>query len=169
MNRTCSIITIVLTLLAPLYLEALVSSVTFLGSFSNMQFTEEHAYGSTIELWQEGSEIFGLFMNSQGLAGDAPTGLLQAVRHDPKTGEITFKAKLTMGSHYCEVHKEAPSQDVFTFKGVLKGNKITGTLSAKNDLHPEAPPKREKVVLKRLLEDNPAEVFKIRTRSDMRI
>ncbi len=74
--------------------------VTFVGSFSNMRYTEEHQYGDEIDLWRSGNQIFGHFLHSAGLAGDTPTGLIEDVKYDPKNGNLSFKAKLTMGQHY---------------------------------------------------------------------
>jgi len=47
--------------------------MTFNGSFTNMKFDNEHAYGSEVELWKDANDIFGLFLHSEGLAGDTPT------------------------------------------------------------------------------------------------
>jgi hypothetical protein len=44
-----------------------------LGAFSNMRFTEEHAYGYRVDLWWAGPCRFGLFEASEGLSGDTPT------------------------------------------------------------------------------------------------
>src|SRR5713226_2534894 len=71
--------------------------VYYVATFSNMEFTEEHAYGSQLELWKLGSEFIGLFMYSEGLAGDTPTGLLENVRYNPRSKSLTFDAKLTTG------------------------------------------------------------------------
>jgi hypothetical protein len=102
--------------------------VIFVGSFSNMRFTEEHQYGDKIELWRAGNRIFGHFLHSAGLAGDTPIGLLENVKYDPKSGKLSFKAKLTIGQHYCKVHTDVPSHDIFEFKGNLRKDTITGQL-----------------------------------------
>ena len=52
------------------------------GTFSDMRYTKEHAYGQTVSLWRSGDCVFGIFAWSGGLAGDTPIGELQAVRHD---------------------------------------------------------------------------------------
>src|ERR1700719_513521 len=71
--------------------------ITFVGEFSNMRYTEEHAYGYSVQLWREGSAVFGLLLASEGLAGDTPAGLLEDLKYDPRAGKLSFQAKLTMG------------------------------------------------------------------------
>ncbi len=51
-----------------------VQSAKKLGVFSNMRSTAEHQYDYKVELWQEGDRVFGLFLASEGLIGDTPTG-----------------------------------------------------------------------------------------------
>jgi len=123
--------------------------MTFIGSFTNMKFDNEHAYGSEVELWKDANDIFGLFLHSEGLAGDTPTGRLDNLSFDPKTKSLSFVSKLTIGSHGCRIHHEIPSQDLFQFRGMLKGNTLTGTLRRSDGLHPEKKPIEEKVVLKK--------------------
>ena len=52
-----------------------------IGRFSDIRYTEEHAYGHAVTLWRGGDCVFGLFENSEGPAGDTPTGLLKDTRH----------------------------------------------------------------------------------------
>ncbi|HEV7365229.1 MAG TPA: hypothetical protein VGN76_05250 [Gemmatimonadales bacterium] len=66
------------------------------GAFSNMRFTEEHAYGYTVNLWRAGKCLFGLFEASEGLSSDTPTGLLKPARHAAAPGKLEFTAKLTL-------------------------------------------------------------------------
>src|SRR5579864_5407724 len=90
--------------------------IIFAGEFSNMRYTEEHAYGYTVQLWREGVAVFGLFLASEGLAGDTPTGLLDDLKYDPRSGKLSFKAKLTMGLDA----RNQPSHDLFEFNGKLR-------------------------------------------------
>lgn len=120
----------------------------FLGQFSNYRFTEEHQYGAGIALWQDGKTPLGLFSYSEGLIGDTPTGLLEKLSFDRKTGKISFTAKLTMGRHYCKVHNDVPSQDLFTFEGVMRNKTISGKLTQADGLHLDQAPTDENVVLK---------------------
>jgi hypothetical protein len=44
--------------------------VVFLGSFYSESFTEEHGYQDQVDLWSEGSHVFGLTSKVAGLIGD---------------------------------------------------------------------------------------------------
>ena len=98
--------------------------ITFVGEFSNMRYTEEHAYGYSVQLWREGAAVFGLFLASEGLAGDTPTGLLDGLKYDPRSGKLSFKAKLTMGVDA----RQQPSHDLFGFNGTLRARAVSGVL-----------------------------------------
>jgi len=104
------------------------ASIAVVGEFSNMRYTEEHAYGYTVQFWREGDTLFGLFLASEGLAGDTPTGVLEDVRFDSRTGKLSFKAKLTMGAAYLGNGRQEPSRDLFEFEGVLSRTAVVGTL-----------------------------------------
>lgn len=121
----------------------------FLGQFSNYRFTEEHQYGADIELWQDGKTPLGLFSYSEGLIGDTPTGLLEKLSFDRKTGKISFTAKLTMGRHYCKVHHDIPSRDLFIFEGVMRDKSISGKLKRADGFHLDQAPTEEDVVLEK--------------------
>lgn len=125
------------------------SSIIGIGMFSNFRFTEEHQYGASVQLWREGDALFGLFSYSQGLIGDTPAGMLEKVTFDPKTGRISFTARLTMGMHGCKLHNNVHSQDVFHFDGVLSELSLSGILIHADNLHQELNPKKEEVVLKK--------------------
>lgn len=108
-------------------------TVKKLGAFTNMRFTAEHQTGYQIELWQEKNRVFGFFLASEGLIGDTPTGLLEAVTFDAKTGNISFRALLSTGITFDKNNEEVPTRDRFEFKGVLKNRKLTGVLTHAND------------------------------------
>jgi hypothetical protein len=57
-------------------------SSSFVGEFSNVRHTAEHAYGYSVMLWNDGDQLFGLFSAANGLAGDTPVGLLENVQLD---------------------------------------------------------------------------------------
>ena len=118
-----------------------------LGVFTNMRFTREHQYGYSVELWQEKGRLFGFFLASAGLAGDTPTGLLEDVVFDSKTGKLTFRARLSTGSTFDEKNEQVPTRDVYRFKGALKGRKLTGILEHTDALNQSAPVKRTNVSL----------------------
>jgi hypothetical protein len=54
--------------------QSLAAPVGFLGEFSNIEFTEKHAYGYVVQLWRQGDRVFGFLEASEGLAGDTPIG-----------------------------------------------------------------------------------------------
>lgn len=94
--------------------------ITPAAAFSNMRFTEEHAYGYTAMLWRAGPCVIGLFESAQGLAGDPPIGELQDVRYDPASRRISFSAKLTTGAvHDAATNNWVPARDRYTFEGVM--------------------------------------------------
>ena len=100
------------------------------GAFSNMRYTEEHAYGYTVMLWRAGDCLVGLFESSEGLAGDTPIGELQNVRYDRRTGTLSFSAKLTMGLEMrAGIDEPEPSRDLFTFDGRLGSNALAGIVT----------------------------------------
>jgi hypothetical protein len=141
--------------------------VHYMATFSNMEFTEEHAYGSQLELWKHGSEFMGLFMYSEGLAGDTPTGLLENVWYDPRAKSLTFDAKLTTGVRYRGPGKEEPTRDLFVFSGELREDSVVGELKRIDKLEPNAQPVIEKVILKKEKSDvSPTETFRITTLKD---
>jgi hypothetical protein len=89
-----------------------------------MRYTEEHAYGYILQLWREGTAVFGLFLASEGLAGDTPTGMLDDLKYDQRSGKLSFKAKLTMGIDA----RNQPSHDLFEFDGTLGAAAASGVL-----------------------------------------
>jgi hypothetical protein len=122
--------------------------IVTIGAFSNMRYDSEHAYGYKVELWRERNRIFGFFLASQGLKGDTPTGLLDDVRFNPRTGQLAFRARLTTSLFSNRDFHMVPSRDVFQFRGVFKGDRMIGTLEIANALTPAEAPRREKVKLK---------------------
>jgi hypothetical protein len=118
------------------------------GAFSNVRFTEEHAYGYTVELWRAGNCLFGLFESSQGLSGDTPTGMLNQVRHDVATGNLVFAARLTMGITKPKNATEwVPSRELFEFSGHLGTRVLKGKLRQSDQLRPELSAVQQDIVL----------------------
>ena len=121
-----------------------------LGRFSDMRFTEEHAYGSILELWRTGNCVFGLFQISEGLAGDTPTGRLSAVRYTPATGQLSFAAKLSTGITTLTGSKEwVPTRDLFTFSGRMTRRGVEGRLRRSDQLRPGSTPAGSDITLLR--------------------
>jgi len=130
------------------------------GEFSNLRFTEEHAYGYMVDLWRDGDSIVGLFLASEGLQGDTPTGMIENVRFNPRTGALSFTARLTTGVTLLPGGGREPSRDLFEFSGTLKVGEmhlaaasfvdgvLTGTLKRSDARQPARPASRETVQLK---------------------
>lgn len=86
--------------------------VVAVGAFSNIRYTEEHAYGQAVQLWRQGDRLLGLFMYTDGLQADFHTGLLEHVMFNPGTGQLSFDAYASQ----------------FHFKGRLEKMALTGLL-----------------------------------------
>ncbi len=123
------LLTIFLLALCSNTVRAVGDKASFLGEFSNVRHTAEHEYGYSVQLWRDGDKPFGLFSAAAGLAGDTRLGLLDDVEFDPVTGKLSFTAKLTTGVIYMGQGKQEPSHDLFSFKGSLIHNVISGALS----------------------------------------
>ena len=119
------------------------------GVFTNMRFTEEHQYGNSVELWQDKDRLFGFFLVSEGLIGDTPTGMLEDVVFNSKTGKLSFKARLSTGTTFDENKQQVPSRDGYEFKGILKGAKLTGVLEYTNALAVSARSTKTNVTLRK--------------------
>lgn len=107
------------------------SPVTAIGAFSNMRYTEEHAYGYVIELWRSDDCLFGLFFSSSGLMGDTPTGRIENISYDKDARRISFDARLTMGVIPASTALSSswvPSKDAYRFSGILRKESLDGTL-----------------------------------------
>ena len=121
--------------------------IEVLGAFSNIKHIGDHVYGYTLELWQQGSNLFGLFVSQSGQTGDPPIGLLEDVRFSRKTKRLSFRARLTTGLISKGNLHLVPSRDIFYFSGVLARNKIMGTLKISNALFPDEPPAIKRITL----------------------
>jgi hypothetical protein len=122
--------------------------IRFIGEYSNLRHTEEHACGYTIELWRDGDSTVGLIFASQGMNEDMPAGMLENVRFDSRTGALRFTAKLTMGAILLPGGGLEPSRDLFEFSGALKAAVLTGELKWSDPRKPTRPALRESVQLK---------------------
>ena len=125
--------------------------VIAIGDFSNRKSDGEHEWGYSVELWKQEDKICGLIAGSSHsrLYGDPPTGLLEDVQFDPKTGKMSFRAKLTLGLWSDRDHRNLPSQDVYEFEGVLTAKKLKGNLLTSNELCDDKCPRREQIELRR--------------------
>lgn len=125
------------------------NTIKRLGVFTNMKFSQEHQSGYSVELWQEKDRLFGYFLSAQGLTGDTPTGLLEDVMFDAKTGKLSFRARLSTGMTVNKNNEEVPTRDVYQFKGSLKGQKLTGILEHADALDSSATGEKTNVSLQK--------------------
>jgi hypothetical protein len=124
--------------------------IVAMGRFSDMQYTEEHAYGHNVELWRAGSCVFGLLEVSEGVAGDTPMGKLADLHYDARTGELHFTAKLTTGATKASDSKGwVPSRDLFRFDGRVSSSHLKGKLARSDQLRADLKPVEEDIVLRR--------------------
>lgn len=123
--------------------------IHLVGEFTNMRHTEEHAYGYSVELWRSGKCLFGLFLASEGLAGDTPTGLIENLKFDSRTGAIAFVARLTLGRLTARGLDNVESRDVYRFTGKLNEDSLRGTVRHTNALLPQHPGESAALVLRR--------------------
>jgi hypothetical protein len=125
-----------------------------IGRFSDMRYTEEHAYGHAVMLWRAGGCVFGLFERSEGLAGDTPTGLLTDVHYNSSRA-LSFAAKLTTGmTNMAGSAAPVPSRDLFGFTGRLGSTALEGRLSRSDQLRPAVEPTDIHIVLRRVPEQD---------------
>jgi hypothetical protein len=104
------------------------ASVSFIGEFSNVRLTKEHAYGYVVQLWHEGDILFGLFSVYDGQAEDAATGLIKDALFDAASGKISFNVKFSASGEFIG-KKLMPSQDLFNFEGELHQSSLSGKLT----------------------------------------
>ena len=123
-------------------------TINVIGEFSNMRVTEEHAYGYALQLWRDGNSVVGLLFVSEGLQGDTPTGILENVKFDPRTGALSFTAKLTTGLALLPGGRQEPTRDLFEFSGSLGPADLSGSFTRSDMLRPTVPVSRERVQLK---------------------
>lgn len=124
-------------------------TVKVLGNFSGVKHAHGDAFGYALDLWKEGGRVFGLLLVYTGPPADPPTGILEDVKFDPRSGQLSFSARLSTGIVYSRGYSGVPSRDRFTFKGVLKRTQVIGTLTRSNELFPSERPRSEKVRLRR--------------------
>jgi hypothetical protein len=125
-----------------------------IGRFSDMRYTEEHAYGHAVTLWRAGGCVFGLFESSGGLAGDTPIGLLTDVHYNPSRA-LSFAAKLTTGvTNMAGSAAPVASRDLFRFAGRLGSTVLEGRLRRSDQLRPAVEPADIHIVLRRIREQD---------------
>jgi hypothetical protein len=71
-----------------------------------------------------------------GAPSDPPAGILEDVKFNPRSGNLSFSARLSTGLVYGRGYSGVASRDRFTFKGVLTRTRVTGTLMRSDELFP---------------------------------
>ena len=91
------------------------ADIEFLGSYEKVESsTGEHCYGYTVDIWKQNSNPFGLFHYHNGLCGDPPCGVLDAVSYDAQKGDFHFVVKTRLST--------------FQFSGKLTPQSLSGSL-----------------------------------------
>ena len=125
-----------------------------------MRYTEEHAYGYAVQLWRDGDSMIGLFLASEGLQGDTPTGILENVKFNRARARCRSLRSSPPGSPFFPAACRSRREDLFEFSGTLKAGEIhvaaatfvdgglTGTLKRSDPRQASRPVSREHVELK---------------------
>jgi len=121
---------------------------TGLGHFSN-ENTKDRQSLMQLTLWQEGTQMFGLFSFSDNINGDTKMGLLEKISFNAVTDYIVFSVKLSMGLHSCKIHNNVPSRDLYLFTGFMFNGTISGTLKHADGFHQDQVPMQENIVFKK--------------------
>jgi hypothetical protein len=125
------------------------AKIEVVGSFSNVKHTHEDAFGYVVKLWKRGNQLFGLFLVYSGPPADPPTGILENIKFNPQTRQLSFSARLSTGVVYSREYSGVPSRDRFTFEGVLTLRQVSGSLTRSNDLFPHQESTSERIRLRR--------------------
>ena len=90
--------------------------VQFIGRYSNIRYTAEHAYGNDLQLWRDGTSIVGLWSRTNGPPSDFPAVLATDLLWDQATGSLRFAAT------WCD--------ETESLNGVLQNGQFTGTITS---------------------------------------
>lgn len=113
------------------------SPVKVIGYFTNVKGDGEHQWGYSVMIWKQEDKIYGFISGDDDLRliGDPPTGILEDVQFDSRTGKLSFIAKL-------------PTQNVYEFEGVLMNKKLKGNIKVTNQLCADKCAKPKKITLR---------------------
>ena len=129
----------------PIQAPSATPEVVILGSFANNDQGNEGRVHWIVELYRTNSRLFGL-LYAAVTNEDMPAGLLEDVRYDSRTGDVSFRAKLSIGMIIIN-DKAIPSEDLAEFKGTLTQTSLSGTMTRTNHRVRGSPPRREGIVL----------------------
>ena len=103
--------------------------------WSNSEVTEgedPHAFGSNVELWKHNGKDVGFFSEFVGPGFDPPSGKLDSIQFDEKSGRLSFTTKLSVGVvHSTTANEWVPTKNLYEFTGVGDSDAMTGLLRKK--------------------------------------
>lgn len=100
-----------------------------LGRYTQMHQDGEHCRGFEVDLWRSGTTVYGSLRTCTGLTGDRASGVLEDVHYNATSGALSFTARLSQGSDYLGGGRQVPSQDVYSFRGKLSAQLVTGQMT----------------------------------------
>lgn len=124
------------------------NTVKVLGDFSSIKHAGDDAFGYSLKLWKEGNQIFGLFSVYTGAPADPAAGILEDVKFDSHTRQLSFSARLSTGVVNGRGNSGVASRDRFTFRGVLRKKEVTGLLTRSDQLFSDDRPKSKRIRLR---------------------
>ena len=120
-----------------------------LGDFGNIRrAAPEDVFGYSLRLWRRQSQIVGLFSVYVGPVADPPTGVLEDVKFNRRTRQLSFRTRLSTGLTYGRGRNGVASRDVFEFNGQVGKRMVAGLFRISNNLFPNDPPKLRRVTLR---------------------
>jgi hypothetical protein len=104
--------------------------MSVVGEFLNVKHDRKagDAWGYSVQLWQSEHQMFGLLAAYVGPEADPPTGLLEDVKFNSKTKQLSFKTRVSTAFVLDANNRSVPSRDSIEFKGTLGRHTIAGTL-----------------------------------------
>lgn len=122
------------------------SEVIVVGTFANNDQGDPAQVPCIIELYRVDSKLFGM-LYAAVVNEDMPAGLLEDVRYNSQTGEMSFRSRLTIGVVVMN-GKTVPTEDLVEFSGTLTQTSLSGTaIWTRHDL-PTLSPRQERVGLR---------------------
>ncbi len=101
------------------------------GSWSSVtgQDSPPQAEGYLLDLWRYNGAVFGILSRYLGPRHTPSVGEVEDLILNEKTGEISFKAKMSLGvARDRSTGQSTPSKVTYTFHGIKKRNSIEGTM-----------------------------------------
>jgi hypothetical protein len=136
----------------------------FLGTFSNMNYSEDHQSGEDVYLWRDQKELHGYMEYSLGGAlGDYTTARLENIRFDAETKRLSFQARNPLYDEEGNVIR-----NLFVFDGLMGQDAIAGTLKCRTAIANEECWNDKNVSWKKLAIENTG-FYQMRNRQELEI